>query len=100
MLDSQYNKPGEELFFNNNIDEYLSNLRNAFSSQSKKMIYELAKEIKKTWLNKKSIFICGNGGSGANAIHMANDFLYGVSSNSNKPQPPKASRIFTDRPRN
>ena len=83
MLDSQYNAHGEELFFNNNIDEYLSNLRNAFSSKSKRMIYELAKEIKKTWLNKKSIFICGNGGSGANAIHMANDFLYGVGVDNN-----------------
>ena len=27
---------------------------------------------------KKNFFICGNGGSGANAIHIANDFLYGA----------------------
>ena len=26
----------------------------------------------------KNFFICGNGGSGANAIHIANDFLYGA----------------------
>jgi D-sedoheptulose 7-phosphate isomerase len=25
------------------------------------------------------VFLCGNGGSAANAIHLANDFLYGVS---------------------
>ena len=24
------------------------------------------------------MFVCGNGGSGANAIHTANDFLYGI----------------------
>ena len=26
----------------------------------------------------KNFFICGNGGSGANAIHIANDFIYGA----------------------
>ena len=26
--------------------------------------------------NKKNIFICGNGGSAANAMHIANDFIY------------------------
>ena len=36
----------------------------------------LFNEIKKTWKMKKNFFICGNGGSGANAIHIANDFLY------------------------
>ena len=38
----------------------------------------LFREIKKTWKMKKHFFICGNGGSGANAIHIANDFLYGA----------------------
>jgi D-sedoheptulose 7-phosphate isomerase len=27
---------------------------------------------------KKQVFICGNGGSAGNAIHLANDFLYGI----------------------
>lgn len=27
---------------------------------------------------KKQVFFCGNGGSAANALHMANDFLYGI----------------------
>jgi D-sedoheptulose 7-phosphate isomerase len=31
---------------------------------------------------KRQVFLCGNGGSAANAIHIANDFLYGVSKNS------------------
>ncbi|MDA9717296.1 SIS domain-containing protein [Candidatus Pelagibacter sp.] len=38
----------------------------------------LFNEIKKTWKMNKNFFICGNGGSGANAIHIANDFLYGA----------------------
>ena len=27
----------------------------------------------------RQVFICGNGGSAANAMHLANDFLYGIS---------------------
>ena len=27
---------------------------------------------------KKQVFLCGNGGSAANALHMANDFIYGI----------------------
>ena len=38
----------------------------------------LFNEIKKTWKMNKNFFICGNGGSGANAIHIANDFIYGA----------------------
>ena len=30
------------------------------------------------WCNKKRVFICGNGGSAANACHLANDFIYGI----------------------
>jgi len=32
--------------------------------------------------SKRQVFLCGNGGSSANAIHIANDFLYGVSKSS------------------
>lgn len=32
--------------------------------------------------SKRQVFLCGNGGSAANAIHIANDFIYGVSKNS------------------
>ena len=27
---------------------------------------------------KRQVFLCGNGGSAANAMHMANDFIYGI----------------------
>ena len=30
------------------------------------------------WHNDKQVFICGNGGSAANAMHIANDLLYGI----------------------
>lgn len=34
--------------------------------------------IHTAWQNKGKLFICGNGGSAANAIHLANDFNYGI----------------------
>ena len=30
------------------------------------------------WLTGRQVFFCGNGGSAGNAIHLANDFLYGI----------------------
>lgn len=42
----------------------------------------LAADMKKCWLDKKQVFICGNGGSAGNAIHLANDYLYGIAKQS------------------
>jgi D-sedoheptulose 7-phosphate isomerase len=39
----------------------------------------LAAELLDCWRAGRHVFICGNGGSAANAIHLANDLLYGVS---------------------
>ena len=38
----------------------------------------LAEDLATVWSEGRQIFICGNGGSAANAIHWANDFLYPV----------------------
>ena len=38
----------------------------------------LADSLESAWYNRKQVFLCGNGGSAANAIHLSNDFLYGV----------------------
>ena len=42
-------------------------------------VYSLCKQILEIWNKRKQLFIFGNGGSAGNAIHLANDFLYGVS---------------------
>jgi len=42
-------------------------------------IEELAFELLNCWKTGRHVFLCGNGGSGANAVHMANDFIYSVS---------------------
>ena len=39
----------------------------------------LALELSDCWRTGRQVFLCGNGGSAGNAIHLANDFLYGVS---------------------
>jgi len=42
----------------------------------------LADDMLKCWQAKNRVFLCGNGGSAGNAIHLANDFLYGVAKRS------------------
>lgn len=34
--------------------------------------------MQKCWKDGHRVFLCGNGGSAGNAIHLANDFLYGI----------------------
>jgi D-sedoheptulose 7-phosphate isomerase len=41
-------------------------------------IENLADAIYKIWMKGGQLFICGNGGSAANADHLANDFISGV----------------------
>ena len=38
----------------------------------------LAGDLQRCWREGRSLFICGNGGSAGNAIHLANDYLYGI----------------------
>src|ERR1700674_5903954 len=38
----------------------------------------LAADLHRCWREGRSGFICGNGGSAGNAIHLANDYLYGI----------------------
>ena len=41
--------------------------------------------MRRAWEEGKNIYICGNGGSGANAIHLANDLHYGAGACGKKP---------------
>jgi len=38
----------------------------------------LTETLQICWRENRQVFLCGNGGSAANAIHLANDLLYGV----------------------
>ena len=39
----------------------------------------LGQELLDCWRTGRQVFMCGNGGSAANAVHLANDLLYGIS---------------------
>lgn len=38
----------------------------------------LIEALKEAWRDHKVVYLCGNGGSAGNALHLANDFLYGA----------------------
>jgi D-sedoheptulose 7-phosphate isomerase len=41
-------------------------------------VARLAGELRDCWRDGRQVFLCGNGGSAANAMHLANDFLFGI----------------------
>jgi len=57
------------------FDDYKDRLNNCLQSYDWSAVAELAQKIKSAQHEDKHIFLCGNGGSAANAIHIANDFL-------------------------
>jgi len=38
----------------------------------------LGEALRESWKLGRTVYLCGNGGSAGNAIHLANDFLYGA----------------------
>ena len=40
-------------------------------------VEKLARTMSFAWQEGRHLYICGNGGSAANAMHLANDYLYG-----------------------
>lgn len=59
-------------------ESYLDNLRSSFTNEIFKSVDELCSDLLTSWRNSSKVFICGNGGSAANAIHIANDLIYGA----------------------
>lgn len=62
----------------NLISTYTKKLTQVFTDENLNQIEILAETMLDVWKTKKTIFICGNGGSAGNAIHLANDFNYGI----------------------
>ncbi len=58
---------------------YASRLRRVLDDADWSGVASLARELRDCWATGRQVFICGNGGSAANAMHLANDFLYGAS---------------------
>jgi len=57
---------------------YASRLQESLANAEWSGVAQLAADIHECWLQKRQVFFCGNGGSAGNAIHLANDFLYGI----------------------
>ena len=57
---------------------YANNLSDLLGSTDWSGVAQLGNDIHKCWLEGRQVFFCGNGGSAGNAIHLANDFLYGI----------------------
>ena len=65
--------PSTDFFMN-----YGNRLQASLVTAEWSKVAQLAADIHECWLEKRQVFICGNGGSAGNAIHLANDFLYGI----------------------
>ena len=64
--------------FTDNAFSYLERLHRCFSTTNIESIENLAEELRQAWIDGRNVYICGNGGSAANAIHIANDLHYGI----------------------
>ena len=58
--------------------DYLQRLQSCFNAEVLAAVETLAEELRLAWIEGRHVYICGNGGSAANAIHMANDLHYGI----------------------
>jgi len=60
------------------INSYKENLKKILDDPCMDKAELLAEAIYYAWKNNNCVYLCGNGGSAANAIHIANDLLYGA----------------------
>lgn len=66
----------------NHIRNYSGKLIRALSDEAMNGITVLGEALQQAWRNQNTVYFCGNGGSAANAVHLANDLLYGAGVNS------------------
>jgi len=70
--------PVESSYFSAAALAYLQRLQSSFTPAILKAVETLAEELRLAWIEGRHVYICGNGGSAANAIHIANDLHYGI----------------------
>lgn len=68
----------EAHFMTNLYANYTRSLSEQLAAFDWQPVEELAQRLYQLWQRRGRLFIAGNGGSAANAVHLANDFLYGV----------------------
>lgn len=60
------------------ISSYSARLSGALAMDAMHGVPILAEALRDAWAEGRNIYICGNGGSAGNAIHIANDFIFGA----------------------
>ena len=60
------------------VSNYWRTLESAWQEHDWSDFNTLIETLQLCWRENRQVFLCGNGGSAANAIHLANDLLYGV----------------------
>ena len=60
------------------VRDYAAKLSHAMTLDAMDEVPVLGTALRDAWRDGRTVYLCGNGGSAGNAIHLANDFLYGV----------------------
>ncbi|MCQ8127896.1 SIS domain-containing protein [Methylomonas rivi] len=63
------------------IKNYTDKLSRSLCHAAMQDVQVLASALLEAWVSGRCIYLCGNGGSAGNAIHLANDFIYGAGLN-------------------
>jgi D-sedoheptulose 7-phosphate isomerase len=58
--------------------DYAQRLSAVLASADWSGVATLTKNVQEAWGAGRQVFLCGNGGSAGNAVHLANDYIYGV----------------------
>jgi D-sedoheptulose 7-phosphate isomerase len=58
--------------------EYLKRIEAILDQFPLESVHHLSLSLQQAWRAENKIFLCGNGGSAGNAIHLANDYIYGI----------------------
>jgi D-sedoheptulose 7-phosphate isomerase len=60
------------------FSDYSTRLQRVLAQADWSGVVSLAQAMQDCWTHGRQVFFCGNGGSAGNAIHLANDFVYGI----------------------
>jgi D-sedoheptulose 7-phosphate isomerase len=66
----------------NSYFDYAAKLVKLLQAWDWEQVAPLGQEFIRCWKEGRQVFLCGNGGSAGNAIHLANDYLYGIAKKS------------------
>ncbi len=66
------------------FSDYGKRLSGALLAADEEKITALCHSLLAAWKNGNQFFLCGNGGSAGNAVHIANDMIYGIDRKSGK----------------